>query len=221
MEKPILFSGAMVCAILDGRKTQTRRVIKKNAAGRAQLAGHNWHLGDPNAVLACPYGQKGDALWVREIWRPLVDAELLDCIEYKADDKRLKPQGLTEEEGHHFDNMCENIEVTHGKVCRQKWKPSIFMPRWASRIALKITDVRVKRVQEISEQDASAEGVESALIAEGETGAGPCQQYSYIQSFGELWDLINAKRGYGWNTNPWVWSITFEMFHGATGKDGE
>jgi hypothetical protein len=220
-EHPILFNGPMVRAILAGRKTQTRRVVKRQSvacveneclsACQESPTGFAWQNG---WVERCPYGQPGDTLWVRETWRPLVDAELLDCIEYKADDTRLKPKGLTEEDGHHFDNMCENIEVTHGKVCRQKWKPSIFMPRWASRITLKITDVRVQLVQEISEEDARAEGVQSQTILPG-------NRSSYISGYYWVWEELNNKRGFGWDSNPYVWAITFEMFHGATGKDGK
>lgn len=199
-ERPILFSGEMVRAILDGRKTQTRRVIKPNHAGRVKEPGsrRNWHLADPNAVLACPYGQPGDLLWVRETWSQdsrggcLPNGE--DAVYYRAD-------------------------FPSDKIWAGSWKPSIHMPRWASRITLRVTDVRVERVQDISEADAQAEGAEFSEL--------PCfsripnqrrgfrQIAGYRAGFLTLWDSINAGRGYGWDTNPWVWALTFEREEGG------
>jgi len=138
-ERPILFSGEMVLAILDGRKTQTRRIVKLNHAGRAQLDGHNWHLGDPNAIKACPYGRPGDRLWVRETWMPDHTQELIgaqeiwrDIYHYRADIP---------------------IDIASGMG---RWRPSIHMPRVASRIDLLIKDVRTERLQQISTEDAVA-----------------------------------------------------------------
>jgi len=133
MERPILFSGPMIRAILAGRKTQTRRVAKLTGAGRVKEAGshRNWHLADPDAVKACPYGTPGDRLWVRETF---CDTGCQRAV-YRAD------------------TAVENWKY-------RIWRPSIYMPRWASRITLEITDVRLERLQDISEADAAAEGVE-------------------------------------------------------------
>ncbi|MDD5397412.1 MAG: hypothetical protein PHW24_05170 [Candidatus Moranbacteria bacterium] len=174
-EHPILFSGEMVWAILEGRKTQTRRVIKpqpnklKTEQGLlfAQYPNDEYWYG-----LKCNYGYAGDHLWVRESWRPLDDDISVsklgpgDTIYYRAD--------------------------YVGEALDGKWRPSIHMPRWASRITLEIVNVRVERVQDISEEDAEAEGTKS------------------IDSFHILWDIINHARDYGWETNPWVWKICFK-----------
>jgi hypothetical protein len=135
-ERPILFSGEMVRAILAGRKTQTRRVARLNASGRVQLRGRQWHVGDPCAILACPYGVAGDQLWVRETWR---QASGSNCYHYRADPD----------------------EVSGGP-----WKPSIFMPRHGSRIRLEIAGVRIQRLQEIGAEDAIAEGTRAISVAE-------------------------------------------------------
>ncbi len=188
-ERPILFNDEMVRALLDGRKTQTRRVAKLNASGRVKLPGSpsNWHCEDPDAVLACPYGQPGDRLWVRESFNWSTD-ELL----------------LPSEPHHHCPERAawaaQNVvwradgKRTHPEYGKALWLPSIHMPRWASRILLEITNVRVERVQEISVADAKAEGV-CGLSARAE--------------FLMLWESINAKRGFGWDANPWVWVVEF------------
>jgi hypothetical protein len=187
-ERPILFSAEMVRAILDGRKTQTRRVAKLNASGRVKLPGSpsNWHCEDPDAVLACPYGQPGDRLWVRETFR-VIDGQTQPriAIDYRADPE---------------DKWCRIGDfLCDGK----KWTPSIYMPRLASRILLEITNVRVERVQEISDKDCLAEGIADLAI--------PLRPdlTMYRSSYADLWDSINAKRGFGWDANPWVWVIEF------------
>ncbi|KIP13439.1 hypothetical protein KY49_680 [Burkholderia sp. MSHR3999] len=230
-ERPILFSGPMVRAILDGRKTQTRRVVnpqpvygdiagtfaswmfkKRHASGR-------WLY--PNArdfVLAeCPHGQPGDRLWVRETWQhcnhPLgpYDADCL--VFYRADylDDPHGPDGEKSPEGKYRD-----------------WRPSIHMPRAASRITLEITDVRVERLQDISEVDAIDEGV--LTLDEGWArqqfpdyfatrdatlpGEKPPRGPSPRVRFSKLWNSLNASRGHGWDTNPWVWAVQFRGIHG-------
>ncbi len=157
-------SAPMVRAILEGRKTMTRRVIKFNLSGRVEFKNRQWHIADPNAILACPY-QIGQTLWVRESFN--YDE---DTIYYKAD-------------GNH--------------PSKYKWKPSIFMPRWASRITLEVTDIKVERLQEISEEDAQKEGLK--LLQGG-----------IVSEFAVLWDSINGKK-YPWVSNPWVWVIGFKI----------
>lgn len=128
---------------------------------------------EPEAFLEfCPYGQPGDRLWVRETWCYVgeVVPEPIECI-YKATDPDW--QG--------------------------GWTPSIFMPRWASRITLEVVSVRVERVQNISEEDAKAEGV---IPLEPRTGLYRCE-------FERVWDSINARRGYSWDSNPFVWCVSF------------
>lgn len=187
-EHPILFSGPMVQAILEGRKTQTRRVVRERSFPprfhvRCQHIGVRAAL-DEFGALPCPYGQPGDRLWVRETfslpddWDCTEDRSLLD---YQADLKG---------------------------TAAHRWRPSIHMPRWASRLLLEVTEVRVQRVQEISGEDAKAEGVNPIpYIMPGEeaTLAGRL----YQERFRVFWDSINADRGYGWGVNPWVWAISF------------
>jgi hypothetical protein len=191
-ERPILFSGDMVQAILDGRKTQTRRVIKPQpeiitthdySIKLLQIKGKGpWFEGDPNRT--CPYGVVGDRLWVREMW----------CTEHRLDD--IKPSKIGEAATvpiwYRATDDLNSVSLIPGK-----WRPSIFMPRWASRILLEITDVRVERLQKISEADAVAEGA----------GYWGCDT---VEVFRDLWDSINAKRGYSWSSNPWCWCISFK-----------
>ena len=182
-ERPILFSGSMVRALLDGRKTMTRRVCKELDHTAERLA-VEW------ASTHCPYGVPGDRLWVRETWRngtPMLNGpDLNGAVAYRAD---------YPDSGHLI-----------------KWRPSIFMPRRASRITLEIVSVRVERVQDISEADAKAEGVRQPV---------PGSWYRHVKrdcyrcGFEALWDSINAKRGYGWDVNPWVWIIEFKQIGGA------
>lgn len=207
--KPILFNTEMVQALLDGRKTQTRRVIKPQPE-RTYVAGHGigragytnewvtchqsdefgWEAWKEKALINCPYGQPGDLLWVREtftIYQGYSDSVPL----YKT--------------GEHDDLL--------------KWSPSIHMPRWASRLTLKITNVRVERVQDISEEDAKAEGVYSWNGNTGDVRTGAHKIWGTkevsaldpVAAFELLWDSINTKRGYSWESNPWVWVIEFEV----------
>ena len=183
-ERPILFSGPMVRAILEGRKTQTRRVIKPQPTSDHGLVFEGIAPGKFGAVsdgeITCPYGTIGDRLWVKETHH-VRDAGYVDGtgrdIVYKADDEDF-PYG---------------------------WTPSIHMPRWASRINLEITGIRVERLQDISEEDAKAEGV-------GVHGGWNADETEYGVNargpFSRLWDSINAKR-HPWASNPWVWVIEF------------
>ena len=196
-ERPIIFSAPMVKAILDGRKTQTRRIVKLTDSGRVKEVGSpkNWHLDDPDAIKACPYGVPGDRLWVREAWSYDPPDEL-----WAKDRARLLYR-----EGYDHPPEMNDDEWP-------RWKSPIHCPRWASRITLEIVDVRVERVQEISEEDAIAEGIERVTGnsfrvyergAEGETAPGA------ISSYRSLWDSINGKRA-PWESNPYVWAITFK-----------
>lgn len=206
-EKPILFSGEMVKAILDGRKWKTRRVIttlpiEPDTASINPDGVGNWVVWAPHPVtdeqsrqwypnsagFPCPYGKAGDTLWVRETWRRS-PVTLPDGVQYRADNLLRWFDGS--------EPTAIALPQRNGK-----WRPSIFMPRWASRITLRITDVKVERLQDISEGDAIAEGVG----AWHDTKDGMV----YRPEFQALWDTINAKRGFGWDANPWVWVLSFE-----------
>jgi len=180
-ERPIPLHDWEVRAILDGRKTQTRRAIPDRW----------WRCLDPEdevdrarAVTMCPYGVPGDHLWVRETWAT------------PAVSDKVRSGYVTENILVYF---RADSPANHGK-----WRPSIHMPRWASRITLEITDVRVQRVQDIRGPDCVAEGVviHKGLHVGTVTG-------EWRAAFRTLWDSINAKKGYGWDANPWVWVLTF------------
>lgn len=186
-ERPILFSATMVRAILEGRKTQTRRVMKTQYVNVAKLDPYTEEM----LLRHCPYGQIGDRLWVRETWTNLSYEPSPDkaCVLYRADGEE-KPYELN-------------------------WRPSIFMPRWASRITLEIIDARVHRLQEISEEDAACEGVEKTSAMIWRNYFEDCAQYSAKSSFASLWQSINGKNKPGgewdaWDANPWVWALTFK-----------
>lgn len=200
-EKPILFSGEMVRAILDGRKTQTRRVVKPQpvVSGTGVQVANNgtddlFFVGG-QLLDKCPYGRPGDSLWVRETWQ-YVDVSLLHAtVGYKDNESRTVHLG-------------ESWEMKGRNTWN--WQPSIFMPRWASRITLEVTAVRVERVQDIGEGDAIAEGVifKGPYYGLPKTKEYDCDTARY--AFADVWHSINAKRGYGWDSNCWVWVVEFK-----------
>jgi len=188
-EPSIRFIAWEVRAVLDGRKTQTRRVVKhiENRWEVDDSDGYMWPYwpcyvyGQPQPVkMPCPYGEPGYRLWVRETWAPM-DGEggQVPAI-YRAD--YTGPE-------------------------RWKWKSSIHMPRWASRITLEVKAVRCERLQDITPSDAKSEGAPelSGMLEYHERG-----EQCYVDWFRELWDSINAKCGFPWESNPWVWVVEFE-----------
>jgi hypothetical protein len=212
-EKPILFSGPMVRAILDGRKTQTRRVIKNkdiingfdiDIDGSA-IAYIDQATGDSYPpTIKSPY-QPGDRLWVRETWTPF-------CINKQS---------------------CRNVLLSHADYCYKAtfpkdcvdtlgctWRPSIYMPKAAARIWLEVIDVRVEMLQEITEEDAIKEGF-TGVPCEHPNGRYACEDCMNTGwrepprvGFVETWQALNAKRGYGWDTNPWVFVVEFKRLEG-------
>jgi hypothetical protein len=218
-ERPILFSGPMVRAILDGQKTQTRRVIKSPAKNMqkdgCQVIRRNpdndpwykdyiWSMRTSTGVWGdytnekflkfCPYGVPGDRLWVRETWKGWVP-DTMWIVKYRSDD-HIKNTCCDWDEGPQY-----NSPFDLGLDCEPtRWRPSIFMPRWASRITLEVKGVRAERLQDITEADSQDEGVIPSIVGQ-----------KYRSGFQTLWDSINKKRGYGWDTNPWVWAVEFMM----------
>ena len=197
-ERPISFRADMVRAILDDSKTQTRRVIEPQPYGAADVA-ILWK-GHPIGIEDCPYGKPGDRLWVKEA---LERGEMMGGV---FDDYHYALYCADKTRARRDPPFCAPWQWKLGKL------PSIFCPRWASRITLEITGVRVERVQEISEKDVLAEGcglrpwyLNASGYPEGPRTAG----------FAELWDSINAKRGYPWEDNPWVWVVEFEVLESS------
>ena len=181
-ERPIIFDGESVRAILAGTKTQTRRAMKpQQPTDVVSVSAHGGVISwtDARGKLhvggrTCPCGAPGDLLWVRETFAP-----------------------------RYFDNgapgyMADWTDVAADYVPKPKWKPSIHMPRALSRISLRVTSVRVERVQDISEADAIAEGIYAEL------------QNVAPSAYAARWDSINAKRGFPWSSNPHVWVVAFE-----------
>jgi len=190
-ERPILFSGAMIRAILAGQKTQTRRAAKPV---KHPDLGNPY---DPGALVselqhvigrACPYGKPGDRLWVRETWSTHA------CFDHL-------PPGECPKSIHYW---------ADGEIKTGKRRPSIHMPRWASRILLEIVSVRVERLQSISEADAEAEGCAAEPCDHKRQScedAGCCGPTA-VGAYRCLWDSINGEGS--WAANPWVWVVEFK-----------
>jgi hypothetical protein len=216
-EKPILCSAPMVRAILEGRETMTRRVVKPQpdmtcesfvAHGNEWLprvtAEENGELvtrGDVYGRLSCPYGQPGDKLWVRETWA---------AVRFSDDDVREShdiPPAKTDywTTAYKADGVYEDNSDDRGFA----WRPSIHMPRWASRITLEIVSVRVERLQDITEADAIAEGCADSQMVDGVP-----MWNSAVEAYAELWDAINGPGS--WAANPWVWVVEFKRLESGS-----
>lgn len=211
-ERGILFSAPMVRALLDGSKTQTRRAMKTqpasepfvsraslNQSGTRPVTVAMWdnRAPDGSTCCICPYGVVGDRLWVRETW----------CAHSTFNG--IKPSLIPQSKVFYASDDGYSPSGAPGR-------PSIFMPRWASRITLEITDVRVERLQDISEADAITEGIEFNAALDP---SGPCKWRYYkrpsagidcpVGSYESLWDSINGAGS--WDANPWVWVVSFAV----------
>ena len=182
----MIFNAEMVRAILDGRKTQTRRIVKlqPDEDGLAKVTNGPW-VDTSERNYRCPFGDVGDRIWVRETWAE-AGASAPNLKLYRANYPEHLPS--------HYENVPPANEI--------RWTPSIHMPRWASRILLEITGVRVERLRSMSQDDARAEGV---IAASGPMEAG--------LAFRELWDSIYGEES--WKANPWVWVIEFKRVEGG------
>lgn len=240
-ERPITFTAESVLGILAGTKTQTRRVIKwkpytpgysLNFSGleagyyhtgmpssgwvlRSRGAGGCWN--DRTKPLHCPFGLVGDGLWVRETWKTSWDPTTsIDGIKYKANDAFIP-----------MENSREAWMQARLPGMEHPWRSPRFLPRWASRISLVAMEVRVQRLQDISEGDARAEGL-AAITKDGQTvkygkpdrdglpgtddEGWPWQEWDVDprKTYARLWNHINGRRtGCAWDANPWVWALTF------------
>ena len=226
-ERPLLFSAPMVLALLARAKTQTRRILKLPPRLRhwAPCERHGYPspdttvderglhieplgkaLDDPDNedtydVLPCPYGSPGDRLWVKETWRTEEfesDAEDLPAgtagVRFAADGAFLLIENTSE--------ACEAWAIAHRKpsASNGRWRPSIFMSRWASRLTLEVLSVRVERLQSISEADALAEGIDFCSAA---------KHLGSVERYRLLWESINGAGS--WVVNPWVWVVEFKQ----------
>ncbi len=211
-ELPILFIPDLARAARDGIKTQTMRVVRPqpDLLGRpATWLKNGWlvketisgqvapvytrHTGSP---IRCPHGVPGDTLWVRETWglwdNALDEQATRPWRDYRRVDSRTGAESLVD--------YVEVVYRADWGDATMKWRPSIFLPRCLARTLLTVTDVALVKVQDINEAGAIAEGVDP-------TGATALEQFS------ALWDGINAKRGFPWCDNPWVWAVKFKRIH--------
>lgn len=209
-ERPILFSGPMVKAILRGRKTQTRRIVSRISGfgsvrqfNVSTTSGYDWQfrcrrglwqdVRMPQLLGWCPYGRVGDRIWVRETW-----ARSRNNWLYRAD----------ELDGYNPSECV--VEWDWDSACVDKWRPSIHMPRRAARLFLEVTGVRVERVQDITEEDARDEGVELCHVFQMAKSGHPLAPHK--TAFAWLWNEINGRDS--WQANPWVWVVEFNRVKG-------
>ncbi|RUF78477.1 hypothetical protein IPC825_25075 [Pseudomonas aeruginosa] len=215
-ERPILFTGPMVRAIIEGRKTVTRRVMKYQPHEDASVTVGNYNVtvvdrhgeqqpgpeafgawwSDGERGCICPHGEPGDRLWVREAWA--ADAQV-DAI---------APSDLSQGEPIWYPADLSVRQTGCSMISKGRVRPSIHMPRWASRILLEITAVRVERLQDISKEQAKAEGVRDA--GEGSFDVEDSKHFAADprESFASLWSSINGESS--WDANPWVWVVEFK-----------
>ena len=195
-ERPILFSGPMVRAIIEGRKTQTRRVVKPQPGDHPSDDGYG-------VTYRCPYGAPGDRLWVRETFG-WYSGILQGSYAYTPPEKPTYPPHKVIDGVRHA--ICYRADYPKHRWNKNDsgWKPSIHMPRTASRITLPIVSVRVERLQSISEEDAKAEG--AAMDYDGPYSFS--QAFNYRGGYRTLWESINGPGS--WDANPWVWVIEFK-----------
>lgn len=209
-ECAIPFSGPMVRAILEGRKTQTRRMVKPvrgferhnilkyglpHAADTWAVWWHSEETDRVGCLQDCPYGAPGDRLWVRETWK-------CDQVWNQFSPIEIGPREAD------ILFLADEQSPSRKGVYWGKTRPSIFMPRWASRITLEVTDVRAERLQEISEADAISEGIQVDECGHVIREDDPINWGGAIWEFAKVWESINGKGS--WAQNPWVWVVEFK-----------
>ncbi|WP_458020065.1 hypothetical protein [Klebsiella pneumoniae] len=218
-ERGMIFNSEMVRALLDGRKTQTRRPIKWKQTRFTEIGeredGSKWPWSEDAEHACdfwhpCPFGAVGDRIWVRETWSSdFANYYPNDRVWYAADNNRRLDIEVVDGVRGIYSPECD-VHVPF------RWQPSIHMPRWASRILLEITNVRVERLNAISEEDARAEGIiDGGCLNCGEPEPCGCAnpEPDATDAFAYLWQSIYGQEN--WNANPWVWVISFERIEGG------
>ncbi|WP_370602552.1 hypothetical protein [Citrobacter cronae] len=246
-ERGMIFNREMVRSIIDGRKTQTRRIMaiqpehselglrrvidSKNGRDNGK---YFWSqsgacgLKMRSKMFGCPYGEVGDRIWVRETWSD-VNLEGSPAVAYRADDEvydLMEDESLLDEGGsfnYQDPRVCKyQFAAWHSDLIsgiEGNWRPSIHMPRWASRITLDITDVRVERLNGISETDAEAEGIDMEALFDSQDCYDCIADHNMTGrptakgAFKYLWESIYGEEG--WKSNPWVWVIEFKRVEGG------
>lgn len=226
IERGMIFNGEMVRAILDGRKTQTRRIMAPQPADDIERSAFpnpdaiGWksslkHKHGSTTAHFCPFGAVGDRIWVRETFQgPLFDYEQMEAF-LEDSSKFEKPEfcQYAADGGHRPEYQDADDNLRYG------WRPSIHMPRWASRITLEITDVRVERLNAISEEDAEAEGINMEALADSQDRYDCIADHNMTGrptatgAFKYLWESIYGAEN--WQANPWVWVIEFKRVEGG------
>ncbi|EOW7176066.1 hypothetical protein ACOZ9G_001238 [Salmonella enterica subsp. enterica serovar Chester] len=211
-ERGMIFNAEMVNAILSGRKTQTRRHIKWKQTRFTEIAerddGSLWPWAENcerggDIWFACPYGEIGDRIWVRETWQVIHDH--IDESSH-VEDRTYAPSIPKEKDRYWHTVYAEHFGDKSREDRGFPWRPAIHMPRWASRILLEITDVRVERLRDLSEEDAKSEGIIPSA-------GGVLPGWEYRINFRDLWmDIYGTDN---WEANPWVWVIEFKRVEGA------
>ncbi|ENI5566672.1 hypothetical protein ABZH46_002946 [Salmonella enterica] len=213
-ERGMIFNSEMVRAILDGRKTQTRRPVKPQPE-LTERSGFSWNgvvFGSGSddretnrnfAHVKCPFGKPGDRIWVRETWQVIHDhIDESSHVEYRT----YAPSIPKEKDRYWHTVYAEHFGDESREDRGFPWRPAIHMPRWASRILLEITDVRVERLRGLSEEDAKSEGIIPSA-------GGVLPGWEYRINFRDLWmDIYGTDN---WEANPWVWVIEFKRVEGG------
>lgn len=225
-ERGIIFSSPMVKAILDGRKSMTRRVIKPQPpCALVKLKGDNnlWSYTLCDKNWKCPYGQPGDMIWVRETFCIESNFNIESGEQYQPPFNDGRPIKYSEDPDYgNYWEQCHyratdptpelSYENDEGPTCH--WRPSLFMFRWMSRITLEIINVRVERLQEITYKDVEKEGINLVrlmpLLPSPTIDIDKLIDFQSKRAFSELWDSINGKKKYPWGSNPLVWCISFK-----------
>lgn len=215
-ERPMIFNAEMARAILDGRKTQTRRIVKSDCMDIGEKDdGTLWpwreHDNGGDYWYPCPFGEVGDRIWVRETCRAVELESGLDVVSYDAGGQDIPIKA------HPLDAGLW-VDLYRYRGGEGKTVPSIHMPRWASRITLEITGVRVERLNDISETDAEAEGIDMEALFDAQDCYDCIADHNMTGrptvtgAFKYLWESIYGEEG--WQANPWVWVITFQRVEG-------
>lgn len=233
-ERPIIMSAESVLALLDKRKSQTRRVINpqppkqydinaSDAHGFATWANAAAGFWPPENPIKCPYGAPGNRLWVKERW--YIEKSSADTwmnppnshvtVQYSVGTEQKTDKPI-------WDGRWNYWWTKYIKPRDDRWRNPLFMPRWASRIILEILNVRVERLGDIDNEGALAEGVNRAgegeiVLLLGEHGQPAMSKV--IFDFAKAWNRVNEKRGFGWHTNPWVWVVEFRVVEVLDGND--
>lgn len=219
-ERGMIFNGEMVRAILDGRKTQTRRPIKWKQTRFTEIGeredGSKWPWSEDAENVCdfwhpCPFGSVGDRIWVRETWQAIHDS----TDEWGHVEERTYAPSIPKEKDTYWHTVYQEYFGDESRDDRGfPWRPAIHMPRWASRILLEITDVRVERLNAISQEDAQGEGMELTgwrpTYSDPDSGG---EAWTPYDNFAQLWESIYGADS--WRANPWVWVIEFKRVEGG------